>query len=235
MLPEYKGQPQAQVAFVEFYPHKVYTFCTGEFDFMIFNRFRKAFCPFLVLASLCMSGLAQTQERQGFAGNWVVNSDLSDNTDKQVELALRAMGQKIDRCFFRCAEDRYRGGPVEQELYDHISYDKTLRIELGEPEYVFTYDDGYRRPVYTDDRSQSVSLTGLDEVEDFSMAHWESNRLVVEARPRDGGFANETYTLTDAGTRLRVEMYILPGSFTKPVEIVRVYDRQAGSTSGQPR
>jgi hypothetical protein len=202
---------------------------------MIFNNFCKAFCQCLLLASLFLSGIAQAQDRQAFTGNWVVNTDLSDNTDKKVEQALRAMGQKIDRCWFGCAQDRYRGGPVEQELYDHMSYDKTLHIELGEPEYVFMYDEGYRRPVYTDGRSQSVSLTGLDEVEDFSMAHWEGNRLVVEARPRDSGFANETYSLTDAGSRLRVEMYIQPGSFTRPVEIVRVYDRQAGSTDGQPR
>ena len=181
---------------------------------------------FLALLAVILALPLQAQNLTAFSGDWVINPDLSDNTDKQVEQALRAMGQKIDRCWFGCEEDRYRGGPAEQELYDHLSYDKTLHITLEEPEYVFTYDDGFRRSVYTDGRSQSVSLTGLEEVEDFSMAHWEGNQLLVEARPRDGGFANETYSLTDKGTRLRVEMYIHPGSFTEPVTLTRVYDRK---------
>ena len=47
----------------------------------------------------------------------------------------------------------------------------------------------------------------------------------MEARPRDGGFANENYTLIDEGSHLRVEMYIQPRSFDVPLEIIRIYDR----------
>lgn len=224
---------QVDPAPVEFCLYKVYTFYAGEFFMMTFNRYCKALTMFLVLPSLLFSFTLQAQDRQAFAGDWIINSELSDNTDKQVEGTLRAMGQKIDRCWFGCKDDRYRGGPAEQELYDRISYDYSLHIELNEPEYVFTYDDGYRRPVYTDGRSQSVSLTGLDALEDFSMAHWEGNRLLVEARPRDGGFANETYTLMQNGTQLRVEMYIQPGSFTAPVQIVRVYDKVTDNNTGR--
>jgi len=166
------------------------------------------------------------QDKQGFEGDWVINTELSDNTDKQVEEALRAMGEKVDRCWFGCEEDRFRGGPEEQELYDRISYDKQLHITLDEPEYLFIYEDNYRRFVYTDGRSQSVSLTGLDEVEDFSFGHWEGNTLLVEARPRDGGFANETYRLIDEGSHLQVTLYIHPRAFSVPVEMVRVYNRK---------
>jgi hypothetical protein len=214
-----------QVAPVEFSFRKVYTFCLGEYSTMLFHRFRNTLVLFLTLTSLSFSMHLAAQDHEAYVGSWLVNKDLSDDTDKQVERALRAMGQKIERCWFSCEEDRFRGGPEEQELYDRLSYDKTLDIELDEPEYVFTYDDGYTRTVYTDGRSQSVSLTGLDEVEDFSMGHWEGDRLLVEARPRDGGFANETYSLQQAGSQLRVELYIRPGSFTEPLTITRVYDR----------
>lgn len=197
---------------------------------MIFNRICTTLGLLFALIFLSHPAHLLAQDRQAFAGDWVINGDLSENTDKEVERVLRAMGQKIDRCWFGCGEERFRGGPEEQELYDRLSYDKSLHIELGEPEYVFTYDDGYRRPVYTDGRSQSVSLTGLDEVEDFSMAHWEGSRLLVEARPRDGGFSNETYSLMPGGNQLRVELYIQPGSFTQPVELVRVYDKVTGQT-----
>jgi hypothetical protein len=117
---------------------------------MLFHTIRTTLALLLALTLLGASMHLAAQDRQAFAGEWVVNKDLSDNTDKQVERALRAMGQKIDRCWFGCGEDRYRGGPKEQELYDRLSYDKSLHIELGEPEYVFTYDDGYTRSVYTD-------------------------------------------------------------------------------------
>jgi len=183
---------------------------------------------FLCLSLLWLNTMAQAQSAQTYSpieGRWVFNPDLSDNTDKEVARALRAMGQKVSRCWLNCEEDRFRGGPEEQELYDHLSYDKTLTIELGEPEYRFVYDDNYQRPVYTDGRSQSVSLAGLDEVDDFSMAHWEQSSLYVEARPRDGGFANEIYTLINQGSQLRVELYIQPKAFSEPIELTRIYDR----------
>ena len=135
------------------------------------------------------------------------------------------MGQKVNRCWLKCEEDRFRGGPKEQELYDRLSYDKILSIELNEPAYRFTYEDNYQRAIYTDGRSQSVSLNRIETVEDFSFAHWEGNQLLVEGRPRDGGFANETYSLIEGGMRLKAELYIRPAAFSEPIELVRIYDR----------
>jgi hypothetical protein len=183
-------------------------------------------CPALLLLLFCHSGPAFGQALEGFAGQWVINEELSDNTDKQVETALRAAGEKVKRKLFDFRKDRYRGGPPEQELYDRISYDNELTINLDSDTYLFTYADEFSRPVYTDNRSRSVSLTSLDEVEDFSFAHWEDGKLLVEARPRDGGFADETYTLVSDGARLQVDLYIKPKNFQVPVEIRRVYDRK---------
>jgi len=171
----------------------------------------------------CSQAIAQVNP--AFEGQWQFNTELSDNTDKEVGRALRAMGQKISRCWLNCEKDRFRGGPEEQELYDRLSYDKSLTITLQEPEYLFVYDDNYRRPVFTDGRTQSISLAGLDEVEDFSMAHWEGSTLLVEARPRDGGFANEAYTLSNQDSQLQVKLYIQPKGFTESIELTRVYDR----------
>lgn len=179
----------------------------------------------LLLILLCTSTVLLAQPVPAMAGNWVINEELSDNTDRQVEVALRAAGERVQRRLFDRTEDRYRGGPPEQELYDRISYDDVLSINLDSDTYVFTYADGFVRPVYTDNRSRSVSLTGIDEVEDFSFAHWEGEQLLVEARPRDGGFADETYTLVDGGTRLQIEFYIKPRTFQVPIEMRRVFDR----------
>lgn len=158
-------------------------------------------------------------------GAWVINDKLSDDTDKRVEAALRASGAKISRSWFSRDKERYRGGPEDQELYDRMSYDKVLDIQLDTDSYVFTYADGFSRPVYTDGRSRSVSLTGLDSVEDFSLGHWEREVFLVEAHPRDGGYAEESYRLINGGTQMQVDLFIRPKNFREPITIKRVYDR----------
>lgn len=169
---------------------------------------------------------APAGENTALAGDWLFNESLSDNTDNRVEAALRAAGQRIERRLFDRREDKYRGGPENQELYDRISYDRELHIDLDGAVYYFTYADQWQRTIYTDNRSRSVSLTGLVNVEDFSLGHWENGKLLVEAHPRDGGVARETYTLIENDARLQVEFYIKPRTFPEAIELTRVYDRQ---------
>ena len=85
-------------------------------------------------------------------GSWVINDDLSDNTDDQVEKAIEAAGGDGGRGFFNRKEDFYRGGPPEHELYDRLSYDDVLFIEHSDPEIRFTYEDDYLRIFHTDGR-----------------------------------------------------------------------------------
>ena len=172
---------------------------------------------------LCVGNTASAAS--DITGSWILNEALSDNTDKKVEVALRAAGEKVKRRLFDRKKDRYRGGPPEQELYDRISYDTLLEIRLDNEVYHFTYAGEFERPVYTDNRSRTISLNGLDEVEDFSMAHWEQDKLLVEARPRDGGFAEETYELLNGGSQLKVSLYIKPRVFDAAIELTRVFDR----------
>jgi hypothetical protein len=178
----------------------------------------------ILLALLAVPGWAQ--ETPDMAGRWVFNEKLSDDTDDQVEKTLKAMGQKVKSRLFSRNKEYYRGGPVEQELYDRLSYDRELVIEFGAEFYLFTYAGGFERPVYLDDRRRSVSLTGLDTLQDFSFGHWENGVLLVEARPRDGGFAEESYRLINNGAQLEARFYIRPQTFTRPVEIKRVFDRK---------
>lgn len=181
--------------------------------------------PWLLATMLVFSVSARAQNPQ-IAGSWVINPQLSDNTDKQVETALRAAGERIRRSWFDRRKDRYRGGPAEQELYDRLSYDTVLDIRADGDNFEFEYADGFVRPVFTDNRSRSISLNTLDSVEDFTMAHWQGEKLLVEARPRDGGSTNETYTLINGGTQLRAEFFIRPANFTETIELTRVYDRR---------
>jgi hypothetical protein len=180
----------------------------------------------MLLMASAPAWFLHAQEQPQFAGRWLFNEQLSDNTDKRVEASLKAAGEKINRRLFDRRQDRYRGGPAEQELYDRISYDRELTITVEDDIYIFTYADNFVRPVYTDNRSRSVSLTALDEVEDFSFAHMEGDKLIVEARPRDGGFADETYSLISNGTQLQIDFYIQPKGFSVPIELRRVFDRQ---------
>lgn len=184
---------------------------------------RPLLLPVLLLCCAC----ANAQDGDAaLNGDWLINEKLSDNTDKQVERALRAAGERVRSSWFDRRKDRYRGGPADQELYDRLSYDPVLTIMPIEAGYDFEYADGFSRSVYTDNRNRIVSLTALDSVEDFSLGHWENGRFLVEAHPRDGGHASETYTLLEAGARLQVEFIIRPGTFSEDIVLKRVYDRK---------
>lgn len=195
----------------------------------------KSFVVLLTLVAALSAGAQQSgsqsvdvASRQQMVGNWLINDELSDNTDDQVEEAIKAGGGKVPRRFFRKRpEDFYRGGPVEQELYDRISYDDVLNISYSESEFIFTYADNYQRIFHTDGRRRSITANSFyaEGGADFSFGNWSAAALVVEARPRDGGFTLETYTLEEGGNRLRVEMSIEPDSFGAAIKLTRIYDR----------
>lgn len=200
-----------------------------------FAKATKSLLVLLILFTVFLAGAQQSEresavaeDRQLMAGDWLVNEELSDNTDDQVEEAIKEGGGKVPRRFFRKRpEDFYRGGPAEQELYDRISYDDVLSIDYTEPEFTFIYADDYRRIFHTDGRRRRTTANSFytEGGEDFSFGNWDGDALTVEARPRDGGFTLETYTLEDNGNRLRVVMTIEPQSFRGAISLTRVYDR----------
>ena len=200
-----------------------------------FGKAAKRLCVLLIVFTVFLAGAQQSESedadsenRQLMAGDWLINDELSDNSDDQVEEAIKAGGGKVARRFFRKRpEDFYRGGPPEQELYDRISYDDVLRIEYTDPEFTFTYADNYQRIFHTDGRRRSITANSFysERSEDFSFGNWDAAALVVEARPRDGGFTLETYILEEGGNRLRIEMTIEPESFRGAISLIRVYDR----------
>lgn len=163
-------------------------------------------------------------------GKWVINDDLSDNTDEQVEKAIKAGGGKVKRRWFASRDDDYyRGGPPEQELYDRISYDDELSITNVGVEFRFEYADDYVRIFHSDGRRRQSSANDFysEGGQDFSLANWDGNELVVEGRPRDGGFTIENYFVSSDGQQLTIEMLIQPQSFREPVKLTRVFSRVA--------
>lgn len=188
---------------------------------------------YLIATALCLAGswagIAVAQEDIGdrIVGRWLINEELSDNTDDQVEEAIEAGGGRGGRGLFNNEEDFYRGGPPEHELYDRVSYDDILSIQYAEPEFRFTYEDGYQRVFHTDGRRRRSTAADFynEGGSDWSFGYFEDNALIVEGQPRDGGFTIETYTLSDDGNRLRIEMLIQPNSFSEAIELVRIFDR----------
>ena len=164
-------------------------------------------------------------------GQWLINDELSDNTDDKVEEAIEAGGGKGSRGLFNTKEDFYRGGPPSHELYDRISYDDVLTIVRDGPEFRFTYEDDFERVFHTDGRRRRVSAADFysEGGSDWSFGYFEDQALVVEGQPRDGGFTIETYTLSGDGNRLTIEMTIQPDSFLEAIELTRVFDRASAS------
>ena len=187
-----------------------------------------ALCLALALGVAPLRAQDVSEIGQALAGHWVINDTLSQNTDEQVEAAIKAAGGKVERRWFgRKVEDRYRGGPADHELYDRISYDDVLRIEYEDSRFTFVYEDDYQRVFYSDGRSHSTGVTDYFQRggQDNSFASVEGRSLLVEARPRDGGFTEEVYDIEEDGRRLRITMTIKPANFGAPISLVRVYDR----------
>jgi hypothetical protein len=196
-----------------------------------FRLFLPGFMAFLIV---CPVFVAADDGNPAFNGVWVINEELSDDTDKQVEKAIKASGGKIGRTKKK-GKGRYKGGPPEQAMYDHISYDEILRFQYSEPEFRLIYDEGFERIFHSDGRRRTASASGTPRAErkDFAFASWSgSNKLYVEARPRDGGRTNEVYILQKSETGedlLRVELKLSPLMFAGPLNIVRIYQRSSAN------
>jgi hypothetical protein len=186
---------------------------------------------FLAAASIFYSQIllaAENPTSEMLVGRWVINEDRSDNTDDQVEVAIKEGGGKVKRRWFaKRDDDFYRGGPAEQELYDRISYDDVLTISIDGVQCSFEYADSFTRIFYTDGRKRQSSANSFysEGGEDFSLSYWENENLIVEARPRDGGFTLETYSLSDNGNTLTIAMQLEPLSFGAAINLVRVFNR----------
>ncbi len=162
----------------------------------------------------------------GFNGSWRINEELSDDTDEQVELAIREAGGRPPRTA-KEGKGRYRGGPPEHALYDHISYDENLEFNYIPPEFHLRYDYGFERVFHSDNRKRVVSASGsiAGDNQDFSFASWDGYTLLVESRPRDGGWTLERYELLNDGLQLKATLQIKPSSFAFPINITRIYDK----------
>jgi hypothetical protein len=192
-------------------------------------------CCLLLLVSYVPLTAVVAQTDPGVAGHWRINTGLSDDTDDEVEKALKTSGSKVETKWFDRRKDKYRGGPADQELYDRFSYDPVLTITPQGDNYVFEYADNFKSVVYTDNSSHTVSLNALETAEDFLEGQWKDGKLLVEMHPRDGGYVYATYALVDASKsngrnknskRLQVSFIIKPGSFLDEFKLKRVYDRQ---------
>ena len=181
---------------------------------------------FILLAGGVLRAAESTAPVPAFAGIWVVDNNASDDTDKQVEVAIKQEGGRLPRTGKK-GRGRYRGGPANQEMYDHISYDEILQIKIDTPKIEFIYPKDYRRVFYTDDRSRTVNASGDNQADrqDYSFADWENGKLLVESRPRDGGWITEAYSLQAKGRQLRLVVRLKPSSFMVPIEIVRIFNR----------
>lgn len=205
---------------------KIYFRSIFSKEVLIKNLFTFATVFFLVFPVNLVIGQEAIPEYENFLGSWVVNEELSDDTDKQVEIAIRAAGGKLPRTGKK-GKGRYRGGPKEHEIYDHISYDDNLNFQYSPPEFKLIYDDGFERTYHSDNRKRVVSASGTisGDNQDFSFASWENKRLLVETRARDGGWIFETLEISEGS--LIITMEIKPSSFAEPINIKRIYTKQA--------
>ena len=187
---------------------------------------------YFILALWLTSGTATSQElplqSQIFVGKWVINEELSDDTDRKVEETIRSWGGRPPDTGKK-GKERYRGGPKEHALYDHISYDEELKFDYTQPEFRLEYDDGFTRVFHDDGRKRVISASGTvsGDNQDFSFASWDNGKLHVESSVRDGGWIVEVFEYIEETSQLKIRMQLNPSSFIKPIVLTRIYDRPA--------
>lgn len=200
--------------------------------------FGQIFCLILLLsgAQLVCAEETTVSSQPGFRGHWVINDKLSDDTDYQVEVSIRAAGGRPDSGGKR-GKGRYKGGPPEQALYDHLSYDEVLDFQYTEPEFQLVYAENFERVFYSDNRKRVVSASGRAESDkqDFAFASWDGDKLLVESRPRDGGSIFETFEILPQTDQLKVTLELKPATFAEPIQIIRIYDRENSANAKNKR
>jgi hypothetical protein len=161
-----------------------------------------------------------------FNGAWLINEELSDDTDSQVEKSIKLAGGRLPRTDKK-GKGRYKGGPKVHAIYDHISYDNKLNFNYADPEFNLQYEEKFIRTFYSDNRKRVISASGTiaGDNQDFSFASWDETILLVESRARDGGRILETFELDELTKQLIVTLEIKPSSFAEPINITRIYDR----------
>jgi hypothetical protein len=188
---------------------------------------------FVLLCLVLASGAFADQPVPAFSGTWVLNEDLSDDIDLKIEKAIKKAGGKIKRG--KKTKGRYRGGPPDQEIYDHVAYDELLKIEHDTQDFQFIYPDNFIRQFSIGTGGRVVSASGSNAADDhdFSFAYWDGLVLVVESRPRDGGRITERYTLLRDSGQLQAELYMEPLKFPAALDFLRIFD-PAGETDAEP-
>jgi hypothetical protein len=185
----------------------------------------------LLTAATAVPAVACAQDAR-IAGRWVLNRGTSDDIDKAVEKAVKAAGGKIKPPpgTNRRTRGRYRGGPEDQVLYDHISYEEGLEIAFTDDLFHFAYPDKFTRRFSTEPstRSQSASGTSAEDQADFSFGYWQGQTLMVESRPRDYGYIMEAYRILPETGQLELTVELKPGGFQVPIRAILIFDR-AGS------
>lgn len=180
----------------------------------------------LMLGALLVSPIAFAEDDSvTFGGTWSLNEELSDDIDLKIERAIKKAGGKIKRG--KKTKGRYRGGPEEQAIYDHVAYDDTLLIEHNGQDFRFTYADNFERRFSIGTSGRVVSASGAQsgDKQDFSFAYWEGQTLVVESRPRDGGRITERYTLLPETGHLQAQLYMEPLRFPVRLDFLRIFER----------
>jgi hypothetical protein len=183
--------------------------------------------PVLFLFTIAPAiNIEAADEHTVFNGSWVVNEELSDDTDYQVERAIKEAGGRLPNTGKK-GKGRYKGGPKEHAIYDHISYDEKLLFTYTSPKFHLQYEEGFERIFYSDNRKRVISASGTisGDNQDFSFASWDENILLVESRARDGGRILETFELDAVTNQLKITLEIKPSSFEVPIYVTRIYDK----------
>lgn len=186
----------------------------------------------IVALAAVSGGAADTGAAQRLEGRWIADFEASDDVDAVVEKLIRARGGKPKPAPGKSSGDRgrYRGGPPEQALYDHLAYDDMFEIRVEGEDLLLVHDgeEGrIERRVAPSGGGRTVTASGAAERKDHSFWYPDGDAVVIETRARDSGRIRERYALDPQSGELRLALRLAPTEFPGVIEVVRVFDRAA--------
>lgn len=172
-----------------------------------------------------------------FSGHWVLVEALSEDARSKLQEALhKSRGGRRGP-----PQGAGRGGPLPIEAQITATPNKARQRNLGRlfwaareidikqtlPLVNMLYDARYRREVYTDGRSNSISATGPKD-QSVTYSVWENNQLVIETTENNGAVMVERFSFTkDDVPMLHIETNLRMTHLEEPVTVVRVYQIKA--------
>jgi hypothetical protein len=188
----------------------------------------------LVVGTACGKSHSGPAPGVSFAGNWVLNHDLSDTPDRQNAESSggrRGGGGILGRRGGIGGRGGIMGGADPTEVRSAIQSMAAARTHLvvqqTDTGVVVEYGDGSHFVYKPDGKERKLALRGAGEVK--TKAAWKDGALIIDRKLDGGTKVHDEVTIGTSAEHLFISTTILPARLPREIKFKSVYDRDTRS------